>query len=120
MINPCLKGRTNNIPNLHFEDFLKESESRNLQENDLNAVGLDLGIKIKDNKSSIRLYDQLDNFLFSIVRMHYLYSIVPLKIFYSAFGAEVFRIARTTNSSNKIRTFSKVLLNRLRIRVVIL
>ena len=51
---------------------------------------LDLGIKIRNDRFYISLYDKRDDFSFYIVRMSYLCSNIPSKIFYSAFGAEIF------------------------------
>ena len=39
------------------------------------------------------VYDKLNSFSFSIVRMTHLYRSIPSKTFYSAFAPEIFRIA---------------------------
>ena len=73
---------------------------------------LDLQIKIINNRFSTSLYDKRDGFPFSIVRMPFLCSNIPSNMFYSAFGAEILRIARTTNNFNDFKISSKILLNR--------
>ena len=73
---------------------------------------LDLNIKIENNRFATSLYDKRDGFPFSIVRMPYLCSNIPSKMFYSAFGAEILRIARTTNIFNVFKCSSKILLYR--------
>ena len=67
------------------------------KKNDINREGsiLDLGIKIRDDRFSISLYDKQDDFPFSIVRIPSLCSNVPSMIFYSVFRAEILTIAGT-------------------------
>ena len=54
---------------------------------------LDLGMKIKDNKFSIIVYDKRDGF-------PYLRRNISPMTYYSAFGAEILRIAGTANRFN--------------------
>ena len=76
------------------------------KDNDINTEWsfLNLGIKVKDNKFSIRFHDKREDFPFHIVIMPYLRSNIPSKIFYPAFGEEIMKIARATSTCNGFRT----------------
>ena len=50
---------------------------------------LDLGIRTKNNRFSIRLYDKPDDLPFSVDRIPYLRSNILSKRFYSAFGEKI-------------------------------
>ena len=96
------------------EIYPPELELKKENIDNTNGSFLYLTIKIKNNRFATSLYDKRDGFPFSIVRMPHLCSNIPSKMFYSAFGAEILRIARTTNNLNDFKISSKLLLNRAR------
>ena len=77
------------------------------------ATFLDLDISIIENKFDVKLYDKRDAFPFSIVRMPFLDSNMPSKIFYSSLGAEVLRIARTTNNKAAFLNSVSIIIKRM-------
>ena len=88
--------------------------SGKFKKNDINTESpfLDLCIKIRNNSFSISLYDKRDDFPFSIVKIPYLCNNISFKKVFSVFGADIWRIARTTSTCNKFRTCFKAFLNR--------
>ena len=60
------------------------------------ATFLDLDITIKDYIFVYKLFDKIDAFPFSIVRMPHLSSNIPSSIFYGSAFSEILRIARCT------------------------
>ena len=114
----------NNICNIFrfIDDFEFESNYSNifpekLQLGKENTVKhetsfLDLNIKIKGGKFQFGLFDKIDSFPFSIVRMPDKSSNVPSSIVYSAIGAESLRIARASNNPESLSTTIEPLIAR--------
>ena len=88
-----------------FESNFKDTYSKELElrrDNDNNAVAK---VQIqtsrqKKKKFQISLFDKIDSFPFSIVRMCEKSSNIPSNIFYMSTRAEYLRIARACNSQN--------------------
>ena len=74
---------------------------------------MDLNSKIKDERLDFGLFDKIDSFPFSIVRMPDKSRNVPSSIVYSATGAESLRIARASNNPESFSTAIKPLIARM-------
>lgn len=59
---------------------------------------MDLNITINEGKLSTNLYNEMDAFYFSIMRLPYKYNNIPSKMFYSTFSADILRICKATSS----------------------
>ena len=77
------------------------------------ASFLDLGIKIRDGKLQVDLFDKRDSFSFSIVRMLDKSSNAPSSIVYFAIDTESLRIARASNSLDSFSAAIKPLIARM-------
>ena len=98
----------------HREIYPPELELKKENDGLKETSFLDLEISVSDNKTFlVKPYDKRDSFPFSIVRMPFLCSNIPSKIFYSSMGAEILRMARTTNQKSAFLLSSKRLINRM-------
>ena len=59
---------------------------------------LDLCITKKDRQLSMNLFDKIDDFPFSIVRMPFSTSNIPSTMFFASIGAEILRISRMNSN----------------------
>ena len=71
---------------------------------------MDLNSEIKDERLDFGLFDKIDSFPFSIVRMPDKSRNVPSSIVYYAIGAESLRITRASNNPESFPTAVKPLI----------
>ena len=98
-----------NIPNIYPPELELKKENTGY----LSATFLDLDITIVDNTFSLKLYDKIYDFGFSIVRMPYASNNMPSTIFYSSFCSELLRIARCTTGKDDYLNSSCILMDRM-------
>ena len=72
---------------------------------------MDLGIKIRDEKFQVDLFDKRDIFPFSIVRRLQKSSYVQSSVVFSAIGAESLGITRASNNPDSFFTAIKPLIS---------
>ena len=97
----------------YYKDIYPPELELKKEHGDDNASFLDLDIALVDQQFNVKLFDKRDAFPFHIVRMPYRDSNIPSQIFYSSFGAEILRIARTSNNYTSFFAASKILLERM-------